>query len=97
MSPCLGITTKRVISYCSPYQHAIKESSTGLGTSHERKPEFSAALPQSCHCGAEALAIFVFSRAAIREASPQTSCLTSTQDKTHHSGSTGRSMKLLPM
>lgn len=89
MSPCLGITTKRVISYCSPYQHAIKESSTGLGTSHESKPEFSAALLQSCHCGAEALAIFVFAQAVIRDTSPYTLYLTSTQNKTHYSGSTG--------
>lgn len=52
MSPCLGITTKRVISYCSPYQQAIKESSTVLGTSHESRPEFaSASLLQSCPCG----------------------------------------------
>lgn len=30
MSPCSGITTKRVISYCSPHQHATKDSAMGL-------------------------------------------------------------------
>lgn len=66
MSPCLGITTKRAISCCSPHQHATRESATGLGASRENHPELAPAGPLlSCPRGAGPSALSVFSRTPV--------------------------------